>query len=523
MPTFQNDIFYPRWKLHELEKAGISISDLNFVPTYARGHHKYSTEWNAGEDGKVTIPWAVHKNFTKFDESYIAHYLDQLIKDLGCFNFLHISRSELSTTEYQNGILFLQLGGCFSALGKSPVFFNLPEFGAPSTWQGISLDPSTCGGPRSERAVQHEVLHALGVLHEQQRPDRDNYINFYPENTHVPEAYTKMTADSWMKMSPEYGGDFQLDSVMMYGSYDNSIDRKTVMRTKDGATFEGGSRITTMDAMQIQARYCLPLGHEMKENANCTLPDAAGVTRRIFGDRICDGRPDCPGGEDENGLVAPCIDAHPKTNKGCCGHLNLGDRSCRVAGTFDKRDFYICNNDPNHVVFALGSKDWFASTKGLPKNWYSWYARHIRTDGSDNSCPYIGTWKDASRNIPVYCKSKGFDNTNDCEKNKCSKRAECIDGINSYTCVCNENYAGDGFTCIKSKPVDECNLGTHNCHIDATCIDTVKGFTCKCKAGQKDLDNKNPDTNCITDFPCCKEILGEIGGNKLHCTHRRRF
>ncbi|CAH1255346.1 ADGRG7 [Branchiostoma lanceolatum] len=62
----------------------------------------------------------------------------------------------------------------------------------------------------------------------------------------------------------------------------------------------------------------------------------------------------------------------------------------------------------------------------------------------------------------------------------CHDDAACTNTVGAFTCACNAGYSGDGVTCTD---VDECTDGTDNCHADATCTNTVGSFTCACNAG----------------------------------------
>ena len=111
--------------------------------------------------------------------------------------------------------------------------------------------------------------------------------------------------------------------------------------------------------------------------------------------------------------------------------------------------------------------------------------------------------------------------TDDCDDN-----AGCTNTIGSYTCDCNNGYAGDGkscngkfftsyyikytcmihshrkkvtikiqignfsFDCFYYVPnfyfatdIDECTLGTDNCDVNANCTNTIGSFECFCNDG----------------------------------------
>ena len=74
-------------------------------------------------------------------------------------------------------------GGCWSGLGQisgysAGVFSSMTQTGAPAGWQVIAM-AENCGGGTAA-TVHHEVLHALGVGHEHNRPDRNLDKSTFP-------------------------------------------------------------------------------------------------------------------------------------------------------------------------------------------------------------------------------------------------------------------------------------------------------------------------------------------------------
>lgn len=108
----------------------------------------------------------------------------------------------------------------------------------------------------SKGSAIHEILHSLGIFHEQSRADRDNYITIHPEN--IANDYR-----SQFNTYVERGingieiGDFDFDSVMLYPS-DAFTNRAGVnsMTTKAGASF-GAQRthLSINDAEGIKYMY----------------------------------------------------------------------------------------------------------------------------------------------------------------------------------------------------------------------------------------------------------------------------
>lgn len=97
--------------------------------------------------------------------------------------------------------------GCWSYVGR---------FGGT---QLISLQPPDDRGPNclgGEGRAMHELLHALGIFHEQSRADRDKFVKIHLDN--VVPAY-KSNFDKQSLTNTSYMFEYDYDSIMHYGKY----------------------------------------------------------------------------------------------------------------------------------------------------------------------------------------------------------------------------------------------------------------------------------------------------------------
>jgi hypothetical protein len=117
--------------------------------------------------------------------------------------------------------------------------------------QIISVDPNVY----ATGSVAHEIGHAIGLSHEQKRPDRDSYINVNYNNiiSTWTSQYDKCT-------NCNGHGTFDFDSIMLYGSMMSNVvavDTNVPVMTKlDGSTWNAQrSTLSTGDIAGVKAMY----------------------------------------------------------------------------------------------------------------------------------------------------------------------------------------------------------------------------------------------------------------------------
>lgn len=122
--------------------------------------------------------------------------------------------------------------------------------------QQITL-ASSCA--KSLGRIEHEIMHALGIYHEQSRPDRDNFVTIIDENV-SPEMQVNFQK---LPEMDTYNTGYDISSVMHYAFNDFAIDKnQPTILPKAGKRVKMGQRdgISILDAAKLQLAYKCPIG-----------------------------------------------------------------------------------------------------------------------------------------------------------------------------------------------------------------------------------------------------------------------
>ena len=152
-------------------------------------------------------------------------------------------------------------------LAKAPIEFKVAT--GPTGTVAVNTTPATAGNPPncvssslgagnyqvfigdcpSWQAVAHEMGHVIGMMHEQQRPDRNNYIivNWCNSNNGDPGA---CTLDSTSVVQ----GLYDYSSIMQYPTQFNSAGVGSITTTSGGTIFPA-TEVSEYDGLGVSIMY----------------------------------------------------------------------------------------------------------------------------------------------------------------------------------------------------------------------------------------------------------------------------
>uniref|UniRef100_A0A183BY23 Metalloendopeptidase n=1 Tax=Globodera pallida TaxID=36090 RepID=A0A183BY23_GLOPA len=188
---------------------------------------KQNNRWTNNE-----IPFIFSAKFNERQKRAIREAL-AVLEDSSCFRF--IPRSN------QRDFLFFDMReGCFSFVGKV------------GGRQLLSL----AAGCLHDYIIWHEVMHALGLEHEHQRPDRDRFIRIHWENV---EADKHLNFEKIPQTDVDLYHNYDYHSLMHYdGTAFGKTDRgtgepmMTMEPLRDGVQLTDNFELTRFDVEKLQ-------------------------------------------------------------------------------------------------------------------------------------------------------------------------------------------------------------------------------------------------------------------------------
>ncbi|KAG4070168.1 hypothetical protein HA402_003858 [Bradysia odoriphaga] len=176
-----------------------------------------------------TVPYVFDSTYNENDQNSVLTAMD-LIVEKTCVKFVEKTPNQVEHIRF----LKSQNGECGSNVGYRPKQAKPLDvtFSAGTVYITIlniflikfslTID---CLGLRG--AVQHELLHVLGLFHEQCRPDRDDYVDIL-----------------WSNIDPRFRRNFEKGGYSILTTFDLPYDYESLMHYPGNAFAKRGENVT---------------------------------------------------------------------------------------------------------------------------------------------------------------------------------------------------------------------------------------------------------------------------------------
>ncbi|XP_072541064.1 hatching enzyme 1.2 [Salminus brasiliensis] len=207
-----------------IREGDIAVSRRSERSCFAR-----SCLWTKSVDGHVYIAYTLSPLYSEEDERKIKRGME-LIERGTCVRFV-------PRTHQRDHLDIQPRSGCWSYLG------------ANGGRQVLSLQTPDCV---SSTVVSHQLMHAMGFLHEQSRSDRDKYVTVLWSNIWKDRSrnFAKFRANN-LDMPYDY------NSIMHFGKYAYSEDGNPTIVQKRNWSGKLGQALgpSELDIMKINQLY----------------------------------------------------------------------------------------------------------------------------------------------------------------------------------------------------------------------------------------------------------------------------
>ncbi|XP_036363637.1 astacin-like metalloprotease toxin 2 [Octopus sinensis] len=211
---------------------------------------------SSGQWPQTKIPYKITQDFSELDKKKFLTAM-KTIEDLtryngkDCITFVNQTNEEIY-------IKFVNADGCGSQVGYN------------GRVQKIYLSVFC----RSNGIVVHELLHVLGLRHEQSRPDRDDFIEINTTNIHQNRRpnFRKIDSSSFNTLNLPY----DYDSIMHYPHNAFAIDGRysTIITKVKGVRIGQRIGMSQLDIKKVQRLYgCLERELVPPQNGNISSPN----------------------------------------------------------------------------------------------------------------------------------------------------------------------------------------------------------------------------------------------------------